>query len=244
MMINEGDHSVIRLWATSNGYGDVYFDGVVPKVQLHGNALLVVAFMIDFYKKRKFDCINVILLLGIIVAGNFAFKMGFIMFFSWLGWREFFHKITIKKLVLIFMSVVMLTMFIQYTGEEAEKKSGYNSSNAVRIAQLDVLTDTNEITGFGLGALVKDSRINHGKLDNRYFEVQTLYVYYQIGAICLIMYYCLLFSLMRYRIFKDGQILLAIYLIYSFFNPYCFDTTEMLTIIFLASLSKTEAPLK
>ncbi|MBO6243477.1 MAG: hypothetical protein J6O41_02775 [Clostridia bacterium] len=33
----------------------------------------------------------------------------------------------------------------------------------MRIAQLDVLTDTNEITGFGLGALVKDSRINHGK---------------------------------------------------------------------------------
>ena len=71
-------------------------------------------------------------------------------------------------------------------------------------------------------------------MNNTYFELQTLYVLHQIGLLGLLIFYALVYYQVA-RFGREALVLFTIYLIYTFWNPYCFDTTEMLTLIMLAN---------
>lgn len=236
MVFQAGSHTEMREWAQLNEYGDIYLGyGIVPRVQLKGNALLLIAFMISFYKKNKFTMYNVIILLGILCAGNFAFILGISIFFIW----RYIHSLTdrnslLKKICVGIILLVGMAYLGSYSIMESNMKSGYFGSNGMRIIQYEILTDTNVIYGSGLGSNVPGAVRLGRSISDQYYELQTLYIYYQVGIFCLIAFYILMFYTMRQSCNKDGLILFGIFIFYSFFNPYCFDSTQIITMMLLS----------
>ena len=238
LIVQAGSYAEMREWAQLNNYGDIYLIyGSIPRVQLKGNALLVIAFMISFYKNNSLTVYNFVILLGVLCAGNFAFILGISIFFIW-RYIQILKSRTgiIKK---FFLGIILLIGMINlgsYSIMESSMKSGYFGSNGMRVIQYEALTDTNILYGSGLGSPVLGAVRLGRSIYDQYYELQTLYIYYQVGIVCLIVFYILMtYSIIKYCN-KDGSILFFIYLIYSFFNPYCFDTTQMITMILLSNL--------
>ena len=237
IVVSTGSYAEMRTWAQLNHYGDVYilYDNI-PRVQLKGNALLVLAFMISFVKTNKITLYSFVLLISILLAGNFAFILALTIFFLW---QYFIHislnKITVKKIFFTLIVFLYIIGFTGYTLAESENKSGSpNSSNAHRIEQIEILSDTNYFIGNGLGSIVKEAAAMGVPIDSQYYEVQTMYIFFQVGLIILCLFYIILFVMAKNHYNYYGNIILFIYLIYSFFNPYCFDSTQMIAMILIA----------
>lgn len=240
-MVRTGSYTEQRLWANENSFGDAYMlYGFLPRVQLHGNSLLLVAFIAEFERKKKFTVLNSIILFGVLIAGNFSFILALAIYFF-----NVMYKVIVygrNKLIRIFLLqllVVAAVFVLFYSYTELYRKSGPDGSSAFRIRQIVMLLDTNPVFGKGLGQYVYGN-VNFGRsADALYFELQTMYIFYQIGILGLSLYYCITLSLCKAygnRIF----FLYFVYLIYSFFNPYCFDTTNMFSIIILINLQRLE----
>lgn len=236
-LISSGSYTELRAWARLNDYGDIYtVYGFIPKVQLKGNALLVVAFMISFLKNKKFTFYNSVVLLGVLSAGNFAFFLGVFLFLLWMYVKTVdIHHITLKNACVGMCILLTVITFSMYSMSESEGKSGYFGSNGMRILQYKALTDTNIFLGSGLGAPVYGASRLGRSIYAQYYELQPLYIYYQIGVILLLMFYIIMFQTMKKTSSTDGFIVFAIYLFYSFFNPYCFDTTQMMTMMMISN---------
>ncbi len=237
-MINVGNYEPFRIWASSLG-GDMYFVyDFFPRIQLAGNALLLVALMIEIWKKKKMTITVCILLLGVIFEGNFSFYLGLILFICFIVFHDVSKRISAKKLGVIFGVLVLLLSFYQYAESEREKKAA--GGNALRTKQAEILMDTNYLLGSGLGAAVPDNTKLGRKADATYYEYQTLYIFYQIGFIgMLIFYIALLQGLMMIKN-RELKYLYVSYLIASFFNPYCFDTTQIIVSILCANYAAIE----
>lgn len=237
LVYQAGSYAEMRTWAQMNNYGDIYYGYAnIPKIQLKGNALLLIAFMIDFCKSNKFNVYNVVILLGVLCAGNFAFLLGLAIFFVWRYASSLKYNGNIFRKALVGVILLIgITLFSSYSIMESNTKSGYFGSNGMRIIQYEILTDTNIIYGSGLGSNVPGAVRLGRSIDDQYYELQTLYIYYQVGIICLGFFYIIMFYTMRRSCDKDGFVLFLIYLFYSFFNPYCFDTTQMITMILLSN---------
>ena len=237
MVFQAGSYTEMREWARLNDYGDIYFAyEIIPRVQLKGNALLVVAFMISFYKTNKLTLYNATILLGILCAGNFAFLLGLAVFLVWRYIQMTKSQANIfKKIFIGAVLLVGIIYFGSYSIMESSMKSGYFGSNGLRLIQYEALTDTNMLYGSGLGSPVLGAVRLGRSIYDQYYELQTLYIYYQVGIVCLLAFYVLIFYSMGKSCNKDGFTLFLIYLFYSFFNPYCFDTTQMITMILLSN---------
>ena len=235
-MLLMGKYMAFRLWAQESAIGDIYLIGSRPYVQLHGNALLVMAFILEYMNKKKITLPLVLLLIGILCAGNFAFVLGLLAF---IGYRALVLIIKLykqnrlnKKLVLICLIVAGL-IFAPYAIKKFSEKMF--KSNVIRMDQIRVLTDTNPIIGSGLGHAIHAETTFRLYDAPTYFEMQTFYIYNQIGLVGLILY----FGLTLWMAFKKGYnrlILYLIYLFYTFWNPYCFDTTQLFAITVIFSL--------
>lgn len=70
-----------RAWAQSSNVGDIYILNGVPRIQLVGNALLLVGFMIEVCRKNRITLVSAVLLFGVLAAGNGAFILGIAIFF-------------------------------------------------------------------------------------------------------------------------------------------------------------------
>lgn len=231
-MIIAGTYLPFRAYAETNGFGDMYFVyGFIPRIQIYGNALLVMAFIVNVYYRKKITLQNAIILLGIAIAGNFAFILGIFTYMVYVIIHNYIKnpRKLINRMVII-LSVVMALIFISYANIEMTRKA--NGSNSYKITQASMLINTNALIGEGLGSSVSEN-INLGvNPDTNYYELQTLYIYYQIGMVGISLFYIvtLYFCWLNGR---DVLILYLIYLLYTFFNPYCFDTTQMISIILL-----------
>lgn len=243
MVIQAGSYSELRIWAQTNNYGDIYtvFD-TIPRVQLKGNALLVIAFMVSFYKNRKFTLYNLIILLSVVCAGNLAFLGGIALFFGWLYFKQIDLKhLKIRDLLAGTIVALFLTGFGVYAGNQVALKGGLDSdgdlssSNGMRYGQFQILTDTNALCGRGFGSSVPDAVYLGRSPDSQYYELQTLYIYYQVGLVILLLFIYISLNTSRQSYSKDGFMVFIIYLMFSFFNPYCMDSTQMITMILLGS---------
>lgn len=100
-------------------------------------------------------------------------------------------------------------------------------------------TPTSLLFGQGLGNVINVITDYRDYRNNYYFELQTLYVLNQVGIL-----YFLLFLITKIAFvikFWDNKFIYLIYLsyvLYAFTNPYLFDTTNILVLIVLSSLSK------
>lgn len=237
-MVIYGDFRIFRSFAYTHGYGDIYILHGIPYVQVHGNALLLIAFMLDFYRKGKFTWKNVVILLGILTAGNFAFILGLAAFILWQGTLkgiQFIKKRKNGKYILIVLLLVLLIAISPYMVLKFREK--VEKSNVVRIEQAKILLDANPLVGEGLGnpIVAQTTHVNYdGPL---YFELQTLYIYNQVGIVGLGLFYFLTLFSVGYRN-KSLLVLYLIYLFYSFWNPYCFDSTHMITLFLILNVKR------
>lgn len=233
----QGDFTGWRNWAWTNGMGDIYFfTRWFPKVQVQGNALLVVAFMAETAKNNRLTVKSALVLGGVLAAGNFAYILGIGLFLIFELSEPIYRKIEngqISKRTLAFLLAICVLITVPYLVSKYQQK--VEISNKVRLEQISVLLDANLFLGEGLGSIVRaetSTRVYDGDI---YFEMQTLYILNQIGIVGLLLVYVLTF----YPLLKTGKrgfMMYLVYLAYSFWNPYCWDTTHMIVLILIFNL--------
>lgn len=227
-MIYVGSYEPFRIWANTIG-GDMYFVyGFFPRIQLQGNALLLVAFLMEFARRKRLSACLALFFLGIIIEGNFSFYLAVVSFLAYYFIRYVWKKgVTIKKIFVIFIMLAVGAGFLFYALDQREQKE--DGGNAFRTTQAEVLLSGNPVIGEGLGARVHDN-VRLGRMaDDKYFELQTLYIFFQIGCVGLLFFYLCNILALRYISDMDVWCIYLAYLIGSFFNPYCFDVTQMIT---------------
>lgn len=244
LVIVLGTYGPLRQWASSYGIGDdIYIDpGThLVRVQVHGNGILPMAYLLHLYlpkrNERKWRWETAILLLGVITAGNAAFIMalGMYYFVKMVKYIFLVDASLWRKAVCLLALLLATAVGIYYIISQLSLKAVY--SNVKRALQLRVLLETNLLFGSGLGNYIESFE---GAI---YYELQTLYIFNQIGLVGLTAFFALIFSRFVGR-GKTATFLFLIYLVYSFWNPYCFDTTEMivLALIFGNRLHKKLSP--
>lgn len=236
-----GDYSVFRHWALTNGLGDIYFlNRFMPRIQVQGNALLVMAFIVEYIRKKRITSKLCILLIGILFAGNFAYLLGLAFFIAYQVIKKGYAYLAGNKRCLplaIGLVLIIYLVVMPYLLKQIEQKA--DVSNQTRIEQAGVLLNANIITGEGLGNYIKASTPTRQYDGDMYFEMQTLYIINQIGIVGILLFYSLVFVNVK----KQGiekVIVYVIYLIYSFWNPYCFDTTQIIATILIINVSTKE----
>lgn len=231
----------------SHGLGDVYPKyGNFYAIQLRGTAILPFIFMLSFITdlfKSKIKLYRFILILGIIISGNFSYLLGLVVFFCII----FFNKsYTLQSWSHNFIKLAVLIIFIgpfllNFVDKQIEEKK--EVSNATRIDQAEVLIrdlSSSPLTllfgkGLGNNIEVKTKYRDYSNAD--YYELQTLYFFNQLGIIPFILFiiynvYCTI----KYVKSRKGYILYISYLIYACANPYLLDTTQVVVIITLVNL--------
>lgn len=239
----------IRHFFLNNNWGDVYtYNGIIWKIQLKGNALLPFAFFISmvYYKGFKKSLIAGLFFVATLIAGNFAYILGIILF---LGLYYIYSKRwTIQKIVLngfigIILTIVLFNPTYNYFSNVVEQKSGY--SNSTRIDQTNVLVENmnkNLVTilfGQGLGNTVDVKTELRDYSGVIYYELQAFYIMNQSG-ILFFTFFILINILLAYYMFKYKLLFIvyASYIFYALFNPYFLDTSHIVAIIILLSLRK------
>ena len=238
-MVYVGAYEPFRIWAQHViGNGDMFFVyGFIPRIQLQGNALLLMALFISIARNNKITKCGMLFLLGVLIEGNFSFYLGLVFFIIYLYIKNnSIKKLTLKKCIAGLLLLASLIGFYNYADSQREAKD--TGQRSVREKQIEILMDTNELYGSGLGQRVPGNT-KLGRSDNAtYFELQTLYIYYQIGFMGILLFYCIVFRLLFQLDNKDALYIYIAYMIYSFFNPYCFDTTNCIVAILCANYSR------
>lgn len=231
--------SPYREWALLSGAGDIYIINGIPRIQLRGSSLFVVGFLIDFYKRKKIDLFNVLMIAGALISGNAAYVLGIavglLLFF--LPREKNIAMKSWKFIILIPLLAIGIAFFAKYSISSLNEKAG--SANAIRSEQASVLLDTNPVIGRGLGHPIVKTTSTRNYNGDTYFELQTLYIFNQVGLVGLLFFYILTITPYlgvekRYQLYAYLS-----YLIYTFWNPYCFDSTHIITVILITnSLAK------
>ena len=234
-----GDYTFIRNWSQLNGLGDIYFlTRWAPKVQVQGNALLLIAFIAEYKKREKLSLKLGVILLGILCAGNFAYILGLGLFVVFEAAKKLIP--IVKKnsaIVKVAIALILLAYVVvmPYLMTKIEEKT--ELSNQARAEQTEVLMDANIVIGEGLGNYIKVSTPTRNYDGDIYFELQTLYILNQIGVVGLLFFYTTLFLNLGKRGY-ESVVLYLIYLVYTFWNPYCFDTTQMIATLLIINMTK------
>jgi len=235
LFLTVGDFVVFREYIRANELrGDIYASGGRLYIQLPGNAFIPFVFMIRFIKFPRFDVQNIYLLLGIFLCGNFAFLLGVFLFLAYMAVRTVLRKREwyIVTPCLMIMAVVLLFALLPFLNETIERKS--IQSNPIRLDQAKVLLTGNYFTGNGIGNVITAKTKWRDYSGSQYFELQTLYIVNQIGLVGYAFFIFITFFAL-YRITGNGEILLLyfFYLFYTFWNPYCFDSTHIMAALLL-----------
>lgn len=230
------NYAPYRAWARGIGAGDIYIINGIPRVQLLGTSLFVIIFACDFIKRKKITGYNLLILLAALAAGNSAYVLGIAIFFvfyflprviMWIQKRNW------KLMLFIPISMIFLLGFSMYSVNALKLKS--ENSNPVRFEQVEVLTNTNAAFGNGVGHSVTGGGKYRTYNGDTYFELQTLYIYNQIGLIGIALFYLLTCSIYSGKKNYLKQITYITYLIYTFWNPYCFDSTHIFTMLLISN---------
>ncbi|EEV21085.1 hypothetical protein TREVI0001_2610 [Treponema vincentii ATCC 35580] len=237
LILKLGTYVPFRDFVQANDMGDIYpYLNIFMKIQVRGTPLLLFAVMLYFEIRRKYDWIFFLLLTGVLLAGNFAFILGLLCFFIFKVYdyivankTNFSIRVSVSLFLLSFMGILLVPFF----KNEVEVKSDY--SNVVRLEQANALMSGNIILGNGFGNVIEAK----GQLTNYsgeiYFELQSLYIINQFGVLGFLYLNFIIFYFLSHSR-KNITRLYFLYLLYSFWNPYCFDTTHMMVIAILVNI--------
>lgn len=247
LYFSNSDYLPIRAFIREKEWGDIFtYNGWFYRVQIKGNALLPVAFFTTFFYNFNYKkTIRLILLIGCVIAGNFAFLIAIFLFFLFFYLKKNNLKKNLKRvsLILLFSGIFSLPFYNYFIKDTIELKS--EGSLPLRNEQLNLLiNDMSEsyyyIFGKGLGNTINKSTPYRDYRDDIYFELQSVYFLNQIGLIGMLLfviYNCYL----TIRLFNRGLILLYFcFLFYALTNPYIFDTNHFAVILIINSLQYNE----
>ena len=258
MIINSSPefNTMVRNFILNNGHGDLYTrDGFYFRIIIKGNELLPVAFLIMYkYKSKVANIIKTLFALAIVISGNLAYFMAIAMFmvlYDVLISKTVTNKIMSlfelenRKILAIIAICLVVAGGILYKPVKAKienviaLKSEY--SLPTRVDQIEALIgDMDDMSDFifgkGLGSTINTVTEYRDYTGDRYFEMQFVYVFYQIGIIAFTMLIILSIVLaLKYMNKKLTLLIYFIYLVYGMTNPYTFNLTHIIIIILLTS---------
>ena len=249
LFFNASSYLFLRLFFQEQGWGDLYtYNGLFYNIQILGNALLPFGVFVSviFYSGIKRTMFTLVLFTGMLVAGNFAFVLGTLVFlvFLFLVTKSFNTRKFLTFAILgILLGSIAAKPALSYFQKTISNKS--EESNPTRIDQSRVLwEDLSEnsvslIFGKGLGNTLNVKTKWRDYTDNIYFELQSLYFLNQMGLLNFLIF--LISNIICVILFFKEPLVKIIYLayiLYAFFNPYFLDTSHIVVIITLISLNK------
>lgn len=243
-MSNYGE---IRFYINGIGIGDVYtYDGKFWRIQLAGNHLLPLAFfisMITLKGKKKFF-MSIIFFISSIFSGHFAFLISIFIFL--IGYYITNRRVTYNNIIKLFLSFfILITIFskpiYEYVSDVLDRKADISLST--RNDQVNVLLNDMSsnaldlIFGKGYGNTVDVSTEYRNYKNKIYYELQTFYIFNQMGF-AMMMWYLVLNIYLTFLKLNDKYVIFIYlsFLIYAFTNPYIFDSTHIFIITVLLSL--------
>ncbi|HIF9100376.1 TPA: hypothetical protein ACX6PR_001254 [Photobacterium damselae] len=251
---NGSDYSMVRHYFLDNGFGDVYtYNGYFYKVQLKGNALLPIGWMISFYLyfvsyNKKYLILSLCFLISILFAGNFAFYLVCILFFSLIIIQNIKHK-----KVFLLSTFLLTSFFIYFIGwgwdlllNIFDSKFGSSTSSmGTRFDQFDVLINnlnTNIFTllfGNGYGNLIKVVTSARDYSGYIYYELQSIYFLNQMGIVLFSLFIVAnIYLSFKYIKIRNVRFIYFLYIVYALSNPYILDTNQIVTIITLLNFDQ------
>lgn len=219
-------------------------------VQIVGSGIITFVYMLsyvsDIFPRRCLFLFRIIHLIGIIVAGNFAYLVVVFCFHAYYylkGIRERNGKVSLKKVFLVLLFVFILGgTIVSFVNSTLQRKSVSNTK--VRKEQVDILfndMETNPMTFFfgrGVGHVINKRATYRNYVNASYFEFQTLYFMNQLGVVFFSVFLFVLYKLAKSNIHDKN--LLRIYLFYILYactNPYMLDTTQFVVILTLVNIN-------
>lgn len=248
--------SIFRNYILINGFGDIYTrNGIYYRIIIKGNELLPVAYLVMYkYKSKKANIIKGIFILSILISGNLAYFIAIGLFLilndlfidkKYSSKIIKFFNIKNQKKIIAIGTVLLVLGFIGYKPVKfkveniIELKSQY--SIPARFDQIGVLIDDmnsgkDYILGKGLGSTVTAVTRYRDYTGNRYFEMQWMYFFYQMGAIAfgILIILSIILSI-KYMRNKLTILIYLTYIIYGITNPYTFNLTHIIVIILLTT---------
>ncbi len=239
----------VRFYVQQQGWGDLYtYNGIFYRIQIKGSALLVIAFILnvetDLIKSKL--VVAMFLLIGIILAGNFAFLISIAIYFLYMVLRLRnkrslnYYQLSLFALgiCLIFILPYAYNFVVSTLADKKDESLGARYDQTQQLLK-DLFRDAFSLTlGRGLGNTLDVTTQFRNYSGLSYYELQVVYLFNQLGIIfsfCYLLYQSIIVSL------KWGRstyivIIYIIYLIYSVTNPYIFDTNHFIVIVVLNSL--------
>ena len=250
VFMNMKSYLPIRFFFLERGWGDVYtYNGYFYRIQIKGSALMLIAFVLNLELKlfKRQYLVAAFLLLGVILAGNFAFLISLFIYFVYkifsLRKIKSADAYLLRLLCIGVVSVFVMPFIYQYALSVIELKK--DTSLGTRGDQFNELMKNlgeNPFTillGQGLGNTLDVKTTFRDYTGDTYFEIQILYVFNQLGVLfsCLFIAYNFLLTL---KLWGRGSFILYfiyfIYITYAITNPYILDTNHVVMIIVLNSM--------
>ena len=228
----------------ANEIGDIFlYNDIYYKLELKGTSLLAFVYMlsyaVDLFPMNHTRLLRSLYLVGLILAGNFAYQLTIIIFhFVW-------HFISVgSNPKILVRKILTLSLFLLFIGgllwgfvSDTVKDKEEGGSLPTRYDQAKVLykdaTRTSSIFlfGSGVGHTINEKTSIRDYRDAVYYEVQSLYIANQLG---LIGFTILIITniILAFRVFKERRLIIvySLYVLYASTNPYIWDTTQIIVI--------------
>jgi hypothetical protein len=237
--------STVRLYALAANWGDIYsFDGVYYRVQIIGNALVPLLFLIAVWRwdqGRYYRAMAVLSLLGILAAGNLTYLLVAVAAVLLRHARPLMRHPLVRMLLAAGIAIGCVFAWNAIDEVIERKFEGSDSSMGVRFDQIDVaqakLTDSPAalLFGTGLGASFPDGR-ERNYSEYQYIELQSLYLFLQLGVVGMSIYLVTLVLGTRRFLDSDGRRIFWLYMLCGATNPYILDTNQIIATLLLVCL--------
>jgi hypothetical protein len=242
---------VVRDYALDANWGDIYsFNGLYYRVQLIGNALLPLLFMIAVWRwhvGRAYRVMAILALLGLVAAGNLTYFFVAAIAVLLAHGRRLQRSVAARVALIVALPVMLVALWGAVDEAVSDKFEGSDSSMSVRFDQLDAaLREVGDaplklILGTGLGARFPDGR-QRNYSEERYIEMQWLYLSLQLGLLGSLIYGSTLWLSANRLLNADGRHIFWLYMLAGCTNPYILDSNQIIATIVLVSAFPRQTP--
>jgi hypothetical protein len=244
--------TAVRGYAQGTNWGDIYsFDGLYYRVQVVGNALVPLLFMISIWRWHvgvTYKGLAVVSALGLAAAGNLTyFIVAVVAVMLAHGWR-LRRSAGARVGFVLTAALVAIASWGTVDDVVSNKFEGSDSSMGVRFDQLiaaerSIRDDPGKLLfGSGLGARFPDGQQRNYSEEN-YIEMQWLHLALQLGVVGSLLYGATLWLSVRLLLSSSGRQIFWLYMLAGCTNPYILDTNQIIaTVILVATFPRSRAP--
>jgi O-antigen ligase len=235
----------VRGVAMEGAWGDIYsFDGIYYRVQVIGNALIPLLFLISVWRYRYgrfYRLMTILSLLGLVAAGNLTYFVVVGLAVLIRGWRLILRSAVARVLIVVVTGVVIVFAWTAVDEVLERKFEGSDSSMGVRFDQLEAASGymgespSHLLFGAGLGANFPNGK-ERNYSEYQYIELQALYLFLQLGLIGTAIYLATLVVSARQFLSSDGRCIFWLYMLSGATNPYILDTNQIIATVLLICL--------